>query len=261
MIVEQNSVLHFYATFVDAVGEAAAISGTPTISVFHVQNAATQTDINAQNMTQLNATTYYYKWHPNRRAFKGSYAAKYFATYDDGSDVIGEEPFQIIERGHFGKSVGGLITKGKKDQTVWSMIEKDRVFALLEKMVNEMSAIEGIKGNIGKRIGELSKIDTKIEVGVKKQQDKLSEIIGSINKLHEKEPVVRKFDDSKIVFELNSLKKALEESKSLNEELRLPRIISELEDLRIGIEQFQEDLAKVLSTSSLQKGVGLNEEI
>ena len=264
MIVEQNSELNFYVTFLDFLGEAASISGTPTISVFHRQGASTKTDINANNLTQLNETTYYLKWRPSARAYKGTYVAKYSATYNDGTDVLGEESFQIVDRAHYGKNVGGLVLKGKGTtaaEPIWSENEKNKVFEILDGLILKISSIDGLDKNLSERLSGLSEIDSRLMGSLEKQNDSMSKITFLVDKLQKKKPFVNKFDDSKIIAEMNNLKTCIAEFKNLNEELRIPRIISELEEIRMGLENFQHDLIKVLPLTSLEKGVGLNEKV
>ncbi|MHA2202194.1 MAG: hypothetical protein ACW991_00760, partial [Candidatus Hodarchaeales archaeon] len=115
-------------------------------------------------------------------------------------------------------------------------------------------AIEDIRNSISRVVDE--------------QHKKIDEINGALIKLQAKEVSVPEFDDSQIVArlkgvsdEVGSLKRKIGDSGDINKDLRLPQIITELEDLKLGVENFQTDLVKLLKTTSLVKGVGLSEKV
>jgi hypothetical protein len=262
-IVEQNGEINLYATFVDREGEAATISGIPIVSVLHRQGAQNKVDVNSENMTLLSGTTYFYTWAPTARAYVGTYTAKYFAVYSGVTaltDVVGSESFTVANKDFFSKSAGTFVSRTVAAKTVWSEAEKRKIFESLEFLDNAVSndakrdAIEDIRNSISRVVDE--------------QHKKIDEINGALIKLQAKEVSVPEFDDSQIVArlkgvsdEVGSLKRKIGDSGDINKDLRLPQIITELEDLKLGVENFQTDLVKLLKTTSLVKGVGLSEKV
>ena len=121
---EQDTRIVLYATFLTQLGEAATISGTPTITVRHY-NAGVKTDVNAQDMTQLAGSTYYYEYHIANSADKTVYTVHYNATYSDSTAVVGNEEFYVIPRKFYSRKAGGLVQRFPK--SIWSGDEKDLI--------------------------------------------------------------------------------------------------------------------------------------
>jgi len=280
-IIEQGDKFSFYATFVDNVGSSAVISGTPTISILHRQGASNDTDLSSSAMSLISGTTYYYVWHPNNRAFKGTYIAKYNAEYTDGIHVVGDEDFQIVSHGHYDKSVGGLVLKGKNG--IWTEKEKEKVLNILDSLSKGINSFEDLNSKIdsSKDVLELLKkdIENNTKIDVIDYSDKIDSIVEKVSILcdnvsSKKEEVVFNLDESKIckditeniknyknedyvkvISMLKDLKIDVKKFDELNENLRIPRIISELEDIRIGFENFQRDLVKMMPTGDIEKGL------
>ena len=57
--------LTFFVHWLKQTAEEATVTGTPTITIYHYESAAIQTDVNAQNMTNVAGTSiWYYPWTP-----------------------------------------------------------------------------------------------------------------------------------------------------------------------------------------------------
>lgn len=191
MIYERGKKAIFYATFVTTSGEAATISGTPTVSVYHHKTSGMETDVNNQDMTQLVASTYYYVYVIPKNADQGNYLAKFFGTYDTGEDVIGEQIFRIVEKNFFkdaGKGGGGIIkTTGIKD--VWTGQEKRGVLEALIKLENSINDLKKVPTPIShppkEILGKLSEIGVKVEGLADKGKDMgaITEVLSEIKKI------------------------------------------------------------------------------
>ena len=262
MISEQGSDVFFYSTFVTQAGVAASVSGSPVLSVYHRDSVGTSTDISGQIMTLLNGTTYFYKWQPTMRAFKGNYVAKYAATYTDANNVVGEEPFQIVLRGHYKRKGGGLVARSSNVvvEGQWDEIEKKRVFDLLDSLTNKVEMLGELKGLVSMKVGQLTELDAKLLSGIEKQQGSMYKINVLIEELRNKEPQVHKIDDINLRHKIDELQNNLVEFRDINENLRIPTILTELEEVRTGLENLQVDLAKLLIGDGI-RSVTTNEKI
>ncbi len=262
-IAEQDGEFNAYATFVDHAGKAAVLSGIPTISILHRQGVQNKTDINNQNMILLSGTSYSFTWRPTSRAYKGTYTAKYMAVYSGATavtNVIGSESFNVANKKFFEKGAGTFVSRTVAAKTVWSQEEKDAVFKALDALDSQISndekrdTIKELEASIGRIVDE--------------QHRKVTEVSNAIIKLQKKATEAPGFDDSKIIAklqsvfdEVGSLKRKVGEFGEISKDLRLPQIIAELEDLKVDGENFRQDLVKLLSTTSLVKGVGLSEKV
>lgn len=282
-IVEQGGLYNFYSTFVTQLGEVATISGTPVISIFHRQANSTDVDIVSQNMSVLSGSTYFFRWRPTIRAFKGTYIAKYSAEYSDGTNVVGDEDFQIVTKDHYDKAVGGLVIKGKNG--IWTEKEKSKVLDLLEglagtsgnfdelnsKLDSSFTVFDEIKTNLNKNVEFFNKdYSSRIDDLILK----LSEIKDKQDHILSKEQIVnideeklvaninskinannQNNDYSKLFESLNELKEDMKKIDGFDKKMRVPLILSEIEDIRVGFENFQKDLVKIISTNDLERGL------
>lgn len=258
MISERGSDVYFYATFVDRESEAASISGTPVITVVHRQGASNVTDVSSQDMVQLTGTTYYFKWTPSVRAFMGNYVARYNVWYNDGSNVIGAEDFQIVIRGAYSKVVGGLVSPGGGKtviRDIWSESEKDDVMKKLDVLAENISKISEVNQILEERGRVLGDIKQKIDIDSEKRVDDIRKFDSIIEMLTKSYGDDKKFVAQKILGEMNELRRSLAEMKEINDNLRIPLIITELEEIKQGLEHMQEDLVKTLPTTALEKAV------
>ena len=134
-LYERGREAVIYATFTTVRGEAATVVGTPTISMFHYKANSYITDVNAEDMTLMNGTTYYYKHSFPPNADLGQYVARFSATYDTGETVLGEQDIRLVERDFYkdvGRAVGGIVKPaGAKAKEVWSSKEKTGLLQLI----------------------------------------------------------------------------------------------------------------------------------
>ena len=263
MINEQGSKVYLYATFVDRASEAANVSGTPLISIFHRQGTQDITDIASKNMSNISGTSYYYKWSPTSRAFKGDYIAKYSVDYTDNTNVVGVEEFQIVDRGHYSKVVGGLVHKGSGKTIIkdtWTTNEKESLIKKVNELGTGLDSIEVIKDVFSEKVRVLDDLKEKIVLDSEKRDGEVAKIDSIVKTLQKSSTDVKEKDMVKIMGELNSFKIYLKEMKEMDRDLRIPTILAGLDDLRIGLENLQEDLVKTLSTNSLEQGVLKNEK-
>jgi len=148
---ERGTEAHIYATFVTTAGEAATIVGTPTISIYHYHGGLV-TDVDGQDMTNLVGTTYIYKHYFAKNADEGIYVAKFFATYDTGESVVGEQTFRLVEKDFFKKAgkggVGILKTAAKKE--VWTRPEKERLIGTIQKLEKTTSRMPELEADVHK---------------------------------------------------------------------------------------------------------------
>ena len=123
---EQGSNQRFYATFTNANGEAATISGTPTNEISQIQGNSVTVDVGTTDMTLFSgsASTYYYDWNIPAAGDRTSYTALYNAVYrgvvvSDRVDAVGAFDFQVITRKFFDKKGGGFVQRAPKAD-IWT---------------------------------------------------------------------------------------------------------------------------------------------
>lgn len=151
-----------YATFVKTNGEAATIVGTPTISLYHYKAGTYITDVNAQNMTLMVDSTYYYKHSFPPNADLGMYTAKFFATYSTGQNVVGEQDVRLVDRDFYkdvGRAVGGIVRPAGKD--VWSSKEKTGLLVSIQDLKKLIEEIQRLTASI--KMPSYKPLETKLE--------------------------------------------------------------------------------------------------
>ncbi len=84
------------------------------------------------------------------------------------------------------------------------------------------------------------------------------EIQGKINSetgmaLRKHRDVVKEYEAATIIFNVEPL--VIEKFSDMNDRLRIPAILTELEDLRVGLDNFQKGMVKVLSTKRIEEGL------
>lgn len=144
-IYERGVQATIFATFVTTSGEAATLTGTPTISIYHL-NSTVKTDVNSQDMIQLSDTTYYYHHYFEKNADLGEYVAKFTASYDTGETVIGEQTIYLVEKGWFknvGKGGTGSVQLRQTPQKfIWSVKEKEDLLKAIVSIKERVDALE-----------------------------------------------------------------------------------------------------------------------
>lgn len=141
MIVEQNSKIKLYAHFLNQDGSEATITGTPTVSIYHI-GSAVETDISNANMTQVAGTLYYYEYYVSANADKTDYTAKYSATYSDGTVAKGAESFKVVRDGYFERAVSGGLVQKTVVKSGWSEEEKSKLIGIVEEIKNNNNEIK-----------------------------------------------------------------------------------------------------------------------
>jgi len=87
-----------FMTWLTQTGEAATITGTPTISIFkwdHVGNSWS-TIVNAANMTQRAGSTWYYEWDVSGQTANYDYMVQYSGVVDTLT-TLGTEKFRVVD--------------------------------------------------------------------------------------------------------------------------------------------------------------------
>ncbi len=259
MEYEQGSTPRFYATFADYKGEAAVISGMPTITITHIWGENPTYDILDMSMSLLSGTTYSYTWSIPARADKTTYTVLYNAIYSGVSastrvDALGAFDFQVIPRKFYDKKGGGLvqriITKG-----IWTVKEKDELIEAIEDLLKRNNSLEllSIKQEIEKLPKEkfdiklIELIFNNLSNHVKKefelQKTEIRKYERLIQKLNEKEI---NFDDRKIINKIGILSKSISEIDIDLKNERITRVISEIEDLHKELKEFEEVFVKTI---------------
>ena len=215
-IYERGKEAILYATFVDDTGAAATLSGTPVISIFHYKSEGTITDVNSQDMTQLNTNTYYYKHHLPKNCDQGAYVARFSGTID-GVDVIGEQTFQVVEKNWYkdsGKGGGGII-KTTTHKEVWTQQEKTSVLESIIELKRSIDELRDIETPVSY---PPDKLDTRFQ--------NLQKAIGAIE--------FEQYDDSQIKTEIKNLRENLQQD------------IKKLEFSKEEIDELKEDTSNLL---------------
>ena len=114
-IVERGKQEAYFMHFDDRQGENASISGTPTIEIYSADASGVVIYLPASGMTQLNETTYYYRYAFGNNTPLGQYIAKYRATYTDGTSVVATEDFTVVDRKFLKGSRGGGMLSVRSD--------------------------------------------------------------------------------------------------------------------------------------------------
>lgn len=233
MIFNQNSTAVLFATFVDYKGEAATISGTPTISIYHVNNGNVTTDVNAQDMTQLTGSTYYYEYYIGTAADKTNYVARFSAVYSDGTNALGEETFQVTDRRFFEPRRGGSTIRNILGDQIWTKEEKD-------KIVKSMSSINDIlvmAVSINKSLMQIDKRNTK---KIDMSQDLITKLSDNVNKIKSD------MSDDDARDHINNIKTQLNDMKA---KLDAPEDTSQYDDISSkmqSVESVVGDISKLL---------------
>ena len=227
-----------YATFIKTNGAAATIVGTPTISIYHYKAGTYVTDVNAQNMTSMVGTTYYYKHSFPPNADLGMYTAKFFATYNTGENVVGEQDLRLVERNFYkdvGRAVGGIVRPAGKD--VWSAKDKAGLMVTIQELKTSVEAIQRLTASI--KMPSYAPLETK-----------LTELEANVTKSIAQNKVQLPPDKTnQMLAELAELRSKIEEANKLSQEVSL---------LKDSTEAFMELILRKLPTEELEtviKGV------
>jgi hypothetical protein len=177
----QNEEIVLRAVFLTQESEAAAVSGTPTITIKHRWGGLTTTDVSAQNMTNLSGTEYIYKWHIPANADKTEYFVTYNASYADGTNVIGGQGFHVIPRKFYSKIGGAFVQK------VFSGLnreEKQKLFIVLKEIINQLDSVKKTSTkDKGEALKKFDKITREIDALMKK--DEVTPLVVKINQVRE----------------------------------------------------------------------------
>lgn len=167
----------FYANFLNRRSEQASIVGTPTITITHILNGTTVTDVATTNMTLKSGSNYFYEHYLGPSAYKGIYTAEYSSVYADGSTVIGSEDFQVVDKNSFSARNNAFTSRIVQ---VFSKSEKDNLMKAMKEVENLFGEKE-FKGNIN----NLGKVFLLVKEMDKSKKDivKLSEKINDNNKI------------------------------------------------------------------------------
>ena len=196
MIFEQDEKVTLYVLFTKQDGSAATISGTPTITIYHVVGASVKTDVNATNMTQLNGSLYYYEHYINAGADKTTYVARYSGTYSDGTVVVASDTFYVVPNHFYDKGTSGLLQKTIV-RNEWTKEEKDSFFSQLKKLTNILSEINSIRNSLadttiqyddktGKITNELAEIKKQFSSISNKMEKSISLLSENVSQTGEK---------------------------------------------------------------------------
>ncbi|HUW48456.1 MAG TPA: hypothetical protein VMW36_06920 [Patescibacteria group bacterium] len=253
---EQGSNQRFYATFVDYKGEAAIISGTPTIEISHINSGARTVDIGTRNMTLMSGavSTYYYAWNIPAAADRTSYTAIYNAIYSGvnastRTDAVGAFDFQVITRKFYDKKGGGFVQKISREN-IWTKKEKEKVMASIELLLSEnKKLVENKLQDLSKSISKTLTVkdDSKEFESIKKLLEETKEKIKAISE--------KKINtnDVKVVRELTELTKKVDTlSKVLGESDK------KFDGLKEDVDDFKRAFVKSVSNEVVENYHGKN---
>lgn len=196
---EQDTKIVLRAVFTTLTGEAAEISGTPTITIKHRWGNAIETDVNAEDMTQISGTEYYYEWYIPARADKTEYFITYSANYN-GTTIIGGEEFQTIPRKAYSRKGGGLVQR-LIYKGIWQEEDIKRLFDFLDNLKEEIETI---------------KITSKSHVNT---TTKISELMKTLNSMPEIESAIEELKQKLNNFETKDIKDIKGQLVALQENL------------------------------------------
>jgi len=269
MEYEQGSSQRIYATFVDQNGAAASVSGTPIVTIMHMQGNATVYDVNEANMIQLSGVVYYYPWHIPERAYRTTYTAKFDAvicgTAFAPTYAVGATDFQVITRKFYNKKGGGFVQRAVP-KPIWTEKEKNEIIEAIESLLNRAEFKE-IKTSISSISEALSAVTdelrekatqkdtegtknvlTVLASDIEAYKGKFSSFETQIKALSEK----KGYDDSKVIQRLTGLSQSI---IGLDQDIRNERItlvITELEDIKKELTEFEGVFAKSLPTKEVE---------
>ena len=141
MEYEQGKTVTLYVTFVDSTGGAATITGTPKCTIYHYRGTSKVTDVNAQNVTNVTDSQYYYRYNIPAAGAKTTYFVLYTAEYSDGNTVIGGESFYVIPKAHY-LTHGGSFNLNARGKTIWTKPEKDELITAVDNLTKIISDLE-----------------------------------------------------------------------------------------------------------------------
>lgn len=286
MEYEQGSSQSFYATFVNHDGEAAIVSGIPTISIQHYQGNVVVSDVISQDMNLRSGTEYYYNWNIPAASDLTTYYTTYSAVFSGVSiskriDVLGSFDFQVIPRQFYKRRGGGIVNRIAKE-LIWTIKEKEEVLNKIEEIFEKLKFIQ--KGVTGVKI-KLSEDINKIKIkdyteDLERVKDSLSimskdlsvvssfgskieEVEGKIEKISNlirSKPDPKEIDIGRLDKSLLDLKEELNILKPISEKLnRLSGIRLELADMSDKldeIESIKQLYLKTLPSEKLVKALG-----
>lgn len=249
MIYEQGSTPIFYATFVDYQGRQAVVS-SGTASIFHKHGSVDIWDISG-TMTQMSESTFYYTWNIPANADEGFYSVKYVGAYDDGTVAVGGEGFQVIPRGFYDKKGGGFVQKISAKKDIWTKEEKELVLKLLEQLMAKKLNLTPILETLDEKMdenGSKFNIITREIVKYNQLKEDLNQILTAIE--HSKSQDVTRADINNFIKQVQCIALRLDEFKELD---KTGRIITELNDLRLNLDQLQRLVIKTLPDDALRR--------
>lgn len=248
-IASRNQSRVFYANFLNQDGSAATVNGTPTVTLVRNTGGAIEWIFSGVAMTLLAGSKYMYPYHIPNNIRKDSYLVIYDAEYSDGTSVRGSEILQIVDNDFFAKKGGGMVVQRATIPVEWKPEEKKIVLKTLYDLtqkVDSLSILYNDLGKISKRVALLSgklsenkKIDKRIGSNMMKMSKEINEL---------REHVV----DSKVIEKLDGLKSVLDEAHFSGSE-RMPRVLSELDDIRANLNDFMDAFVKSLPTKKIER--------
>lgn len=141
MEYEQGKSIKLFATFVDSTGGEATITGIPTITIYIYKGPTKVIKVNAQNMTTVTGSQYYYTYSIPAAASKTTYNVLYSAVYSDGNTVLGGEVFYVIPRKHY-STHGGSFNISAQGKGIWARKEKDDLIKSIDKINKSISILD-----------------------------------------------------------------------------------------------------------------------
>lgn len=141
MEYEQGTSIKLYATFVDSIGGVATITGIPTITIVMYKGPTKVIKVNAQDMSNITGSQYYYTYSIPAAATKTTYNVTYSAVYSDGNTVVGGEVFYVIPRKHY-STHGGSFNISQQGKGIWTRTEKDDLIRAVDKLNQSISILD-----------------------------------------------------------------------------------------------------------------------
>jgi hypothetical protein len=190
VVCEKGNENVFNATFVTTSGEAATLTAVPKFYLYHYKGGNVITDVDGEEMSLLEGSTYIYKFLFRNNVDEGNYVAKYIGLYDTGETVVGEQSVRVVGKGFYEgatKITGGAVKTIVRD--TWSKKEKDALVTEFGKVINT--------------IADLDSRTTKTREVAQKINETLAKVGGHISESIKQLP---QYDDSEVKTELLVLK-------------------------------------------------------
>ena len=247
MEFEQNSSVYLYTTFVNMSGESATISGTPTISVYHMAEGGTKTDVNSANMTQLVDSTYFYKHHIAARADLTTYTAVFSATYSDATLAVGNSDFLVIPRKFYKRKGGSLVAKIIKDK-VWTEKDKELVLDLIKEIASKNTDVSSLEAKLD---NSTQAVKTLLADAADYKESQLS-LLAEREKIIEEICQSRKSENSEVYAKFKKIDSLLMELNSRLDDSKMEQILLELDAFRKELDDFKKAFVLTIPTEIIE---------